>query len=166
MSRWVIAIALSWSAWVAAQPAVAHARPLLSTELGLAMCGDGSQTVSWEDLTLSRALSQGSQGSQGSHGVLAVSVAEDSAAAMPLRTAVAEEDEAPPAWCISPDDPRCSPRDQSAPLDGPRGQVPMQDVTAMRWPDLAAESGNGLRPEQLGAARAGVALLIERPPRG
>jgi hypothetical protein len=148
MSRWVIAIALSWSAWVAAQPAVAHARAPLSSELGAAMCGEGSQMMSWEDFTLA---------------------AEDHG--MPLlllRTAglEKEDDEAPPAWCISPDDPRCAPRDQSAPLDGPRARVPAQDVTAMRWPELAADSGNvGIRSELLGAPRAGVGLRLERPPR-
>ena len=56
MSRWVIAIALSWAAWVAAQPGVAHARPLLSSELGAAMCGDGSQAMSFEDFALGRLL--------------------------------------------------------------------------------------------------------------
>lgn len=149
MSRWVIAIALSWSAWVAAQPAVAHARPLLSSELGAAMCGDGSQTMSWEDFALGRLLTT-----------------EEHGTSLQLRAAAAEPDDAPPAWCISPDDPRCAPRDQSAPLDGPRAHVPMQDVTAMRWPDLAADSGNvGLGPELPGAPRAGVGLRLERPPR-
>lgn len=151
MVRWVIAIALSWSAWALEQPAVAHARPL-SSELSAAMCGDGSQTVSRDDLALGRVLSLG-----------AISASEDN----PKRAAAAEADDTAPAWCISPDDPRCAPRDQSAPLDGPRAQVPVQDVTAMRFPELAAESGKGrLRSQPLGAARAGVALLIERPPRG
>ena len=162
MSRWVIAIALSWSAWALTEPAVAHARSVLtltlSSELGPAMCGDGAQPMSWGDFALGRVFSQST---------LTVSAAEDSGAPVLLRTAAAEQDDAPPAWCISPDDPRCAPRDQSAPLDGPRGHVPMPDVTAMRWPDLAADSGNeGLRSTQLGAARAGVGLLLERPPRG
>ncbi|HTU57255.1 MAG TPA: hypothetical protein VMF89_02460 [Polyangiales bacterium] len=153
MSRWVIAIALSWSAWVVTQPAVVHAR----SELAPAMCAAGSQTVWWEDLLLGRALP--------------VSAAEDNAAPMLLRTAAVQDthetDDAPIAWCISPDDPRCAPRDQSAPLDGPRGHVPMQDVTAMRWPELAADSGKrNLSPQQLGAPRAGVGLRLERPPRG
>jgi hypothetical protein len=169
MSRWVIAIALSWSAWAVTQPAVVHARALLSSELAPAMCAAGSQTVWWEDLLLGRALT-----------VSAAHDVEDSAAPILLRTAaghdvrdgqdardVHEADDAPIAWCISPDDPRCAPRDQSAPLDGPRGHVPMQDVTAMRWPDLAADSGkSNLSPEQLGAPRAGVGLRLDRPPRG
>jgi|GEM_PF-5691088 len=160
MSRWVIAIALSWSAWALEQPAVAHARALLSSELAPAMCGEGSQAVWWEDLALGRALT--------------LSASEENAAPILLRTAAAHEahaaedaDDAPVAWCISPDDPRCAPRDQSAPLDGPRGTVPMQDVTAMRWPELAANSGkSSLSPEQLGAPRAGEGLRLERPPRG
>lgn len=165
MSRWVIAIALSWSAWALTQPAVVHARALLSSELAPAMCGAGSQTVWWEDLLLGRALS--------------VSAADDNAEPTLLRTTAAhgvhaahdahaarDADDAPIAWCISPDDPRCAPRDQSAPLDGPRGHVPMQDVTAMRWPELAADSGkSNLSPQQLGAPRAGVGLRLERPPR-
>ena len=169
MSRWVIAIALSWSAWALVQPAVVHARALLSSELAPAMCGEGSQTVWREDIALGRALS--------------VSAADDNATSTLLRTAAAhgalgthgareandahEADDAPVAWCISPDDPRCAPRDQGAPLDGPRGHVPMQDVAAMRWPELAANSGNSsLPPQQLGAPRAGVGLRLERPPRG
>jgi len=130
---------------------------MLSSELGTAMCGDGSQLMSWEDFALGRAFSQNT---------LAVSVAEDSGAPVLPRTAAAEQDDAPVAWCISPDDPRCAPRDQSAPVDGPRAHVPVQHVTAKRWPDLAADSGSDkLRPAQLGAARAGVGLSIERPPR-
>lgn len=158
MSRWVIAIALTWSAWALQQPAVVQARSLLSSELGSAMCGENSQTVSWEELALGRAVS---------HPSLTAASADEHAAPLPLRTAAAAEDDAPPAWCISPDDPRCAPRDQSAPLDGPRAHVPMQDVTAMSWPDLAADSGSDkLRPRQLGALRAGVELHLERPPRG
>jgi hypothetical protein len=153
MSRWVIAIALSWSAWAVQQPAVAHARSQLSSELGAAMCGEGSQTVLLEELTLGRALSSAA----------APIVLDEDA---PVLRARAQQDDAPPAWCISPDDPRCAPRDQSAPLQGPRALVPMQDAAAMRWPELAAESGSSiLRAEQLGAPKAGVGLRVERPPR-
>lgn len=157
MFRWVIAIALSWSAWAVQQPAVAHARSSLSSELGPAMCGEGAQTVLPEELTLGRAVSQAPvQGASD----------ERIAAAVSGMRAPATQDEGPPAWCISPNDPRCAPRDQSSPLQGPRAHVPMQDVTAMRWPELAAESGNAkLRPLPLGAARPGVGLRLERPPR-
>ena len=153
MSRWVLAIALSWSVWVAAQPALVHARVSLSSELGSAICGEGSQTVSWDELLsgseerrmpeLQRTLvSQYGQNGQ------------------------ADDSDPPPAWCISASDPRCAPRDQGAPLDGPSAHLPMQDVTAMRWPDLAAQSGDSsLSAEQLGAPRAGVGLRLERPPR-
>lgn len=154
MSRWVIAIALTWSAWAVQQPAVAHARSLLSSELGPAMCGEGAQTLWLEELA-ELALGR------------AVSLAPaPSASATTTSGLVAAHDDGPPAWCISPDDPRCAPRDQGSPMQGPRAHVPMQDVTAMRWPELAAESGNAkLRPLSLGAARSGVQQRLERPPR-
>ena len=160
MSRWVIAIALTWSTWAVQQPAVAHAR-WQSSELGPAMCGEGAQTLLFEELAelvLGRAVSNAP----------ALSAPNNSAATDARNTSglVAAHDDGPPAWCISPDDPRCAPRDQGSPLQGPRGHVPMQDVTAMRWPELAAESGNNkLRPLPLGAARPGIGLRLERPPR-
>jgi hypothetical protein len=145
MIRWVVAIAMCWATSAAMQPAVAHARAPLSSELDMAMCGEGAQTLSFEDLTPGRPLT-----------VSPVLVDRDEA----------PSDEGPLAWCISPDDPRCSPRDQSAPLQSPRALVPMQDAAAMRWPALAALSGSDtLRPQQLGAPRAGVGLRLDRPPR-
>lgn len=164
MSRWVIAIALTWSAWAAQQPAVVHARSLLSSELGPAMCGEGAQTVLPEELAelaLGRAVSHTPALSAPT--IVPTTPTTDARSASGL---VAAHDDGPPAWCISPDDPRCAPRDQSSPLQGPRAHVPMQDVTAMRWPELAAESGNDkLRSLPLGAASPGVGLRIERPPR-
>jgi hypothetical protein len=158
MSRWVIAIALTWSAWAVQQPQVAqaHARASLSADLGPAMCGEGSQTVLPEELVLGRALSQTQTVTAPVQAALVEGGAMNDEAA---------QDEGPLAWCISPDDPRCAPRDQSAPLDSPRLVVPMQDAAAMRWPELAAQSGVAtLRPEQLGAPRAGAGLRVERPP--
>ncbi|HET8938755.1 MAG TPA: hypothetical protein VFN67_35160 [Polyangiales bacterium] len=168
MSRWVIAIALSWSAWAVQQPAVAHARSSLSSELGPAMCGEGAQTLLPEELTLGRALSQlppQSAAAADERATAAVSGVRAAALASGVRLA-ATQDDGPPAWCISPDDPRCAPRDQSSPMQGPRAHVPMQDVTVMRWPELAAESGSAqLRPLPLGAARPGIGMRLDRPPR-
>lgn len=162
MSRWVIAIALSWSAWAVQQPAVVHARSLLSSEIGPAMCGEGAQTFLLEELPLGRALSTAITPAQNERAAVGPTASWLHASA----TQDDGRDDGPPAWCISPDDPRCAPCDQGAPLQSPRLHVPMQYAAAIRWPELAAISCNAkLRPEQLGAPQAGVGLRIERPPR-
>jgi hypothetical protein len=145
------------------------------------MCGEGAQTFFLEELTLGRALSvapntaarsfDAEERGQAAARELAASGLRASATRIEhshsrVEHSRVEHDDAPPAWCISPDDPRCAPHDQGAPLQGQRAHVPMQDVTAMHWPELAANScAANLRPEQLGAPSAGVGLRIERPPR-
>lgn len=161
MSRWVIAIALTWSAWAVQQPAVALARSTFSSELGPAMCGEGALTVLFDELTPGRPLTLGPQQSTPTR-----EGDEDQGTLRTSANPALTQDDAPPAWCFSPDDPRCAPRDQSAPSQAPRGQVPMQDAAAMPRPELAAVSGvEKLRSLPLGAVRAGVGMQLERPPR-
>jgi hypothetical protein len=156
MPRWLIAIAFAWAAWAVQQPglAYAHARSSLISEFGPAMCSEGSQTVLPEGFAFGRART------------LLLSAAPASPGTADGRAAVAvDEDEGPIAWCISPDDPRCTPRDQGAPLQNQRAHTPMQDVSALQFPELAfGHSGVTLKPGQLGAPRAGVGLRLERPP--
>src|ERR1700712_114493 len=118
MPRWLIAIALFWATWAVQQPGVAHARSSLVSEFGPAMCSEGSQAVLFEGSAFGRALSLLSA-APASH-------ATPAAGAEERAVLLAAEDEGPPAWCISPDDPRCSPRDQGAPLQSPRAPTPVQ----------------------------------------
>lgn len=82
-------------------------------------------------------------------------------------TVVLAGDDPPPAWCLTPDDPRCSPRDASAPLHNHLLLVPLCDYEQVKLPQL-----RGLEPDsvpaavQLGAALPGIAGRVERPPRG
>jgi len=76
------------------------------------------------------------------------------------------DDESQPAWCLAPNDPRCTPRDVGASSEASRIPLPP--------PPAANEFGSLLRPvaavappqvRQLGMARAGVHGRLERPPR-
>lgn len=151
MPRWLIAVAFAWATWAVQQPDVAYARASLISEFGPAMCSEGSQTVLSESFGFARALSL-------------LSAAPAASTEEHVAVAVAE-DEGPIAWCISPDDPRCTPRDQGAPLQSQSAHTPMQDASAMQFPELAyGRSVVTLKPIQLGAPRAGVGIRLERPP--
>lgn len=80
---------------------------------------------------------------------------------------LAAEDDAPPAWCLTPDDPRCAPRDASAPFHTQAQLVPLCGYAEGKLPQLRAlEPASVPRAVQLGAALPGVAQRLERPPRG
>ncbi|MCA9604438.1 MAG: hypothetical protein KC619_02515 [Myxococcales bacterium] len=68
-------------------------------------------------------------------------------------------------WCVSADDPRCSPRD-SAPNDAPGTlQAARIASTTPAHPRLGPPGPSGLRPRHaIGAARLGVRDRVERPP--
>jgi len=161
MPRWLIAVALTLATWAVQQPGVAHARSTLISEFGPAMCSEGSQAVLLDGVGFGRSLTLLSAAPSPS-ALLSAGVDE--------RTGIvadADEQEGPIAWCISPDDPRCAPRDQSesTPLQSLRAHTSMQDVSASKSPALAfGRSVVTLRPVQLGAPRAGVGLRLERPP--
>ena len=163
MPRWLIAVALTLATWAVQQPGVAHARSTLISEFGPAMCSEGSQAVLLDGVGFGRSLALLSAAPSPS---ALLSAGVDERAGM-LADAGADEQEGPIAWCISPDDPRCAPRDQSegSPLQGLRAHTSMQDVSASKFPALAfGRSVVTFRPVQLGAPRAGVGLRLERPP--
>lgn len=183
MIRWVVASVWLWSAWAAwERPAVAHARQPASHELATnAICGDGAQTFHPQELALGRTLATSAAPEQrepersgalaGASAVVVRSEAGSSAStgahsALASSAFSPPSDDSPPAWCISPDDPRCAPRDQGAPLQGQRAHAPVQDVSGFALPELSARSAeNAWRAVRLGAPRAGVGFQIERPPR-
>jgi hypothetical protein len=71
-----------------------------------------------------------------------------------------------PAWCISADDPRCSPRDASSAPDVSRGQAPLPASAELSLPKAyALPAQRAPRPLQLAAARTGSHSRVERPPR-
>jgi hypothetical protein len=122
------------------------------------MCSEGSQTVLMEGFAFARARTLLSAAP-------AVVVSTPVAAAEERMGLTAGDDEGPPAWCISPDDPRCSPRDQSAPVQSQRANAPLQNASIVQFPELAfGRSVDTLRPVQLGAPRSGVGIRLERPP--
>lgn len=68
-------------------------------------------------------------------------------------------------WCVSADDPRCSPRD-TAPNDGP-GSLHVARIASSTnaHPRLGPPGPSGVRPRHaIGAARPGVRDRVERPP--
>jgi len=151
MMRWVIAIAFLLSPQLV-QPAAAQARassePLASSGLP-AMCGESSQTV----LLSAPALGSAWQTS------MASALDEGSPAPAP-------GNDAQTAWCISPDDPRCAPRDAGTPLHPQRSLPPLCDVASVRasQPEFS-EAPTVALLARLGAPRPGVSLRVERPPR-
>ena len=68
-------------------------------------------------------------------------------------------------WCVSADDPRCSPRD-GAPNDGPSSlEAPHVASTTPAHPRLGPPASGGLRPRHAeGGDRPGVRDRVERPP--
>lgn len=147
MMRWVIAIALLLGTPLV-QPAAAYARASSadSSMAGLpAMCGDASQTVL---LSTAPALGQTWQGP-------------------PLTPHLAAEpvDDGQTAWCVSPDDPRCAPRDAGSPLHTQRSLPPLCELGSLRSPQpVCSESSAVALRARLGAPRAGVRVRLERPP--
>jgi hypothetical protein len=141
-----MAIAAAW-VWIAlAQPA--SARAPVSSELGAgaasrgvmpAMCGD---TVA----NFVRAARSGNLADF---------------APLPL-----DESDGSVPWCLTPDDPRCAPRDASSLPDPSRAPVPL---SASVCPQLGSPRGEQIsvpRASPLGAARSGSQGRVERPPRG
>ena len=166
--RWVIAIALLLSPLLL-QPAAALAR-VSSSDMpaygGLpAMCGDASQTVLFS--SGGPALGSARQGSMPVSIQVSLQVpvtsAADAAAALPRDH---DDADAQTAWCISPDDPRCAPRDAGAPLHTQRGLLQLCDFASLRTPEPACTETNAVALlARLCAPRAGVSLRLERPPR-
>jgi hypothetical protein len=69
------------------------------------------------------------------------------------------------AWCVSPDDPRCAPRDAGAPLQVQRAQAPVYFSITQALPEpMWLVPGAPCAAVQLGAPRAGVQVQLERPP--
>jgi hypothetical protein len=75
-------------------------------------------------------------------------------------------DDAPLAWCLTPDDPRCQARDASQPPDAPRGHAPLAWATQLSLPAARVYICARLpRAFQHAGARSGERGRVERPPR-
>jgi hypothetical protein len=142
-----VAIATAW-VWVAlAQPASAHARAPLSLERASLRGGMPEMCA----ITPSPVQPIAALPSSDS--------ARELAAQAPL-------EDSPIAWCSTPDDPRCSSRDASSLPGSGHGQVPLNSACGVTPPaPHVREVARVSRASQLGAARDGQALRIERPPR-
>ena len=153
MSRVAIAVAGLWIA-LAQQPAAAHARnasmpDALAPNVPM-MCGDASQPF----VLVSLAPSVGLERERPSE--LQPQVAH----------ALPSENEEQPAWCVTPNDPRCSPRDTSTPLQGQLLIVPLCDFAVVKLPQLRSIDVASAPPSpELGAVRPGIRDRVERPPR-
>lgn len=148
MSRVALAIAGLFVA-LAQQPAAAHA-------LAPAMCDDASQPF-----VLASPVSSGVERMQPLHASRnATELQPEAARALP------SESEETPAWCVTPNDPRCSPRDTSTPLQGQLLIVPLCDFEVVKLPQLRSLDVASTPPSpELVAVRPGVRGRIERPPR-
>lgn len=150
--------------WIALQPAAANAdardsrddatsatstTSVTSIPSTPSMCVDGQATQSQQQLT--EALT--------SQHMLGILRGIDDAVP-------AKQDDNQTAWCISPDDPRCAPRETSTPLDTLRASVPACDFTAVTTLRI---SYDGVVVDHaacvLGAPLSGVHGSLERPPR-
>jgi len=147
MIRVVTVIVVLWVAL--AQPVAAQIRVPSSPETPLgssanpAMCGDNAQLATLEDLFTGRLAEPGGWQWQSK-----------------------SEDGQQPAWCISPDDPRCAPRDAGAPLYSQRASAPACGIDGMNLVTLRAMALSSAHPPvQLSAPRHGVRSSVERPPR-
>jgi hypothetical protein len=123
--------------WVAlAQPVAAQA-----TSVNPAMCGDNSQLATLEGMIPGRHVE-------------------------PAGWQPKSEDGQQTAWCISPDDPRCAPRDAGAPLYSQRGAVPACGIDCTELVSLRPTELTLVHPPvQMSAARHGVRNSVDRPPR-
>jgi hypothetical protein len=74
-------------------------------------------------------------------------------------------EEGPVAWCLTPDDPRCSPRDASSLPDASQAPLPLNASRALRLPEPRGQNLPVPYSEPLGAALAGSHSRVERPPR-
>jgi hypothetical protein len=142
MTRVAIAIASMWIA-LAQQPAAAHARNASAPEaLAPAMCSDASQPF-----------------------VLASTSALDGVQPQAAHAQPSENDEQP-AWCVTPNDPRCSPRDTSTPIHGQLLLVPLCDFEVVKLPQLRSiDLASTPASTELGALRPAIRGRLERPPR-
>lgn len=141
MSRVALAIASLFVA-LAQQPAAAHA-------LAPAMCDDASQPF-----VLASLVPAGPSAS--AERTLQPQVAH----------ALPSESEETPAWCVTPNDPRCSPRDTSTPMQGQLLLVPLCDFEVVKLPQLRSlDVARAPSSPELGAVRPGVYARVERPPR-
>jgi hypothetical protein len=141
-----MALAATW-VWIAlAQPLGAHA---FSSEVaGLpAMCADNAtsfvlptQLVRGADRLLERVSDK---------------------AAEPAHA----QDDSPVAWCLAPDDPRCSPRDAGSLPDATRMTPALRTDAFVAPAQRVGARVAKPRPAPLGAARAGEHGRLERPPR-
>lgn len=72
----------------------------------------------------------------------------------------------PIAWCLSPDDPRCAPRDAGSPSAPHFAQPQWNSTGSVELLDVRAIAAQTVaRIWQLGAARPGYSGRVERPPR-
>jgi hypothetical protein len=80
------------------------------------------------------------------------------AAALPL-------EDGPVAWCLTPDDPRCSRRDASSLPDASQAPLPLNASRELPLPSPRCEEIAAPYTEAFGALRAGRHTRVERPPR-
>ena len=81
-------------------------------------------------------------------------------------SAIPPLEDSPIAWCVSPDDPRCAPRDAGSTSDRNFAQLQLSPSGSVELPDMRlGQVQNVTRFWQLGAARPGVYDRVERPPR-
>lgn len=100
-------------------------------------------------------------------GVALGSVIDAAVLERPARALVSApvEEDGPPAWCITPDDPRCSPRPQGAPMHEEHAPAAMHGAVKLTVSEQFGCSGadQTFLPAR-GAPRAGVSFRLERPP--
>jgi len=160
MARVVTAFAVAWFALV--QPAAAHASRASSPDVA-EMCEDGSQSIKTSDLDgLGGASYAGA-------GLANVSVSTEDPDATTVSSGAKSDrpDKSPdgPAWCISPDDPRCAPRDTGSSLSTHR-LSPLVQASAHVSTEapVCRELAVPVAFIYPGCVLAGVERSLERPP--
>lgn len=153
-----VALATAWVWFALAEPAWASTSALeLAEHGGLGMCADhGASDV--DDA------SSGAETSRDAPSLKSVSPSTFTFALGEALTPAQEE--SPIAWCLTPDDPRCSRRDTGAPTGPSFAQPQLNPSGDLELPDVRVlEVGKVRRFWQLGAARPGTHDRLERPPR-
>jgi len=172
MLRVVTAFAVAW--FVLVQPVTARAaRASAPAPDAAGMCEDGSQAVRASGLDGLNAASYAGAGlmdvsvsTEDSDASAASSVPSATASVSAGVSAKSDKSEDGLAWCISPDDPRCAPRDAGSPLFTHR-LSPLAQAAAHFVGAAPAESAWVIpaAPMRQGHALAGVQRSLERPPR-
>jgi hypothetical protein len=76
-----------------------------------------------------------------------------------------DDTDSPVAWCLTPDDPRCAPRDASSLPDPRSAPTPLSASVSLQPDSPRGEQISVPRALPLGAARSGSQGRVERPPR-